>query len=92
MHNFWTNRVGGPELDQQAIEILPPQTNSFLNRICKVTTWVDGDLLKVFRLRSLERHRDPLDIRPSEPKRQVFELCGLGEIKRRRPRRVYIHE
>lgn len=70
---------------------LPFLKNRFLNRVYKVT-WLDSDLLKVFGLNSLEHHRDLLDIRPSAPERHIFEVCGLGEIKQRHPRRVYIHE
>ena len=35
----------------------------------KGDTWADGDMLNVFGLDSLERYRDPPDIRPSTPKR-----------------------
>ena len=42
-----------------------------------------GDTFKVFGINGLERHRDSLDGRPCRctQKHQVFELCGLGEVK-----------
>jgi hypothetical protein len=53
--------------------------------------WMNSDPLQVFGLDSLEYRRGPLDVRSSAPERQIFEFCGLGEIKRRFPRHDYIH-
>ena len=52
----------------------------------------DRDTLKVLGIDSLERHRDPLDVRlcPILRKGQVFELCGLGEVKENHPRYVWV--
>jgi len=53
------DRMRSPELDQQAVEVLP-----FLTNRCACeggSVRVDGDLLEAFGLDGLERHDDPLE-------------------------------
>ena len=62
------------------------------NRFYEGTTQVEGDLLEVFGFDSLQRHGDPLDAQPSQPKRRIFELRGPGEVNQRRLRRACVRE
>ena len=64
--------------------------NRFPNWVCAGSVAVDGDLLNVFGFYRWKRHGDPLNARPPAPKRQILELCGLGEVKRRHPRHIYV--
>ena len=41
----------------------------------------DGYLLKIFGFDSLECGDNPVDIRSSAQKHQIFEFRGLGEIR-----------
>jgi len=82
--DLYTTRMRGPELDQQAVEILPFLEKRVLNRVGG--GWVDGNMLKGFRFHGLERCGDhPRDVQRSPPKRQMFEFCSLGEVKEKRP-------
>jgi len=55
--------------------------------------WEDGDVLKAFtRFDRFERRDNPLDTQPFPLQLQIFEFCGLGEVKARCPRRFYTRE
>lgn len=87
IHDPWTNRVRGPEFEQQVVKVLPFPMNCLVNR----ALWgggqlVDPDQPKVFGFDGSERRGDPLDTHPSPPKYQVLKFCGLGEVRQRRPR------
>jgi len=62
-----------PELDQQAVEVLPFLINCILNRVGGAT-WIEGDMLKGPGFNGLERCGDPLDSQPSPAKLQVLEF------------------
>jgi len=80
----------GLKLDQQAIEVLPFLINRILNH--ESGGWVDGDTLKGFGSDGLERRGDPFDVQRSPPELQIFEFCGLREVKEKRPRRSCVRE
>ena len=79
-------------MDQQAVEFLQLLTSFLLNPAREDTMWVDGDLLEVLGLDSLECHGDPLDPRTPASERQTFESCGRGEVERRLYGPAYVHE
>jgi len=82
--------VGVAELDQQAVEVPPFLINDLLNRLWEGVKRVDADTLKDFGFDGLERGADPLYARPSLQKLQIFEFCGLREVKQKRTRRGYV--
>ena len=91
VHEARTNRMRGPESDQQAVQIQPFLTNHFLDRVFGGNSvQADGDPSKVFGLNGLERRDDRVNPRSSTQKHQTFEFRGLGEIKERRPS-GYVH-
>ena len=93
VHDLWANRVCSPESDQQVVKVLPFLMIRPIDHFSEGEgTQLDGDPLKFFRSNGLERHGDPPHARPSPPKHQILEFCGLGEVKERLPKRVYVHE
>ena len=75
VQDLYTNRMQGPQLDQQAVEVLPFLMNCVLNR--EGSCWVEGDMLKGFGFDGLERRGDPLDVQRSPPKCQILKFRGL---------------
>ena len=73
--------MGGTELDQQAVEVLPFRINPFTNSLLEEVRRVDVDALNTPGFDGLECHGDPPDTRLYPPKRDTFEFRDLGEVK-----------
>jgi len=72
-----------PELGQQTVQLLPLPLNRFLKPVRHGgVIGLQGDLLKVLGFDGLERLGYPSYARPHAQKHQLFELPGLGEVKR----------
>ena len=78
---MWTNRVGGPELEQQTFEVLPFPMNLFSDRLWEGVWRANADKLNPFGFDSFECRDDPLSARLCLHKLQMFKFCGHGEVK-----------
>ena len=58
----------------------------------RFTAQADGNLLKVFGLDGSKCRDDPVDIRFRAQKRQILDICGVREVRKRRPTRACVHE
>ena len=87
IHDLWTDRMRGPKLDQQVVEVIPLLTNwarIHINVREDVRIGPQGDPLEVLGFDGLERLGNPLDAWPCALERQVFEFRGSGEVERGR--------
>ena len=72
---------------------IPEGGGRFLNRAPEDSSeQVDGDPLNLFGFDVLDRRGNLLDVCPSPPKHQIFELCGPREAKQRCPRHPHFRE
>jgi len=70
-----------PELDKQAVQVLPLLGNPFCNRASEcASSGLNGDSSKVLGFDGLERRDDPLHVWPPTSKYHVFEFRGGGEV------------
>jgi len=74
VHDPGTNGMGGPELDQQVVEVLPFLINGFRN--CFVVQ-VDANTSKAFGYDGSERRGDPSDTRLCQRKLHILEFRSL---------------
>jgi len=75
-----------PELDQQAVQVMPLLANRFPKFVCQgVVIGSRGDLLKALGFDGSESLGYPSYARPHAQKHQLFEFLALGEVKRSRP-------
>ena len=70
------------------VEFLPLRTCHCLGRVTydgghEGYVEEDGDSLNVLRFGGSERSADPLDARRARSELHIFELWGVGEVKRR---------
>jgi len=57
----WANRVGGPETNQDVVEVLPFVINHLLNRLLEAAGRVDVDMSNGLGFDRLENGGNPLD-------------------------------
>jgi hypothetical protein len=81
VRNRWGNRTRGPQLDQQAVEFVPFPEMPFCWSEEDVVK-EDVDSLEVVGLDGSETRDDPLHVRSAPLKFHLFEIRGLGEVKR----------
>ena len=80
IHDLRMNQTRNPELDQRAVEILPPFLVNCLNRVRKGNgIGLHGEIVEGSWVRWSGA---PPQAWSCPQKRQVFEFCGCGEVKR----------
>ena len=80
-------------MDQRVVEGLPFPGGRSLNRAPKDSSeQVDGGPLNPSGFDGLDRLSNLLDVCPSPPKYQIFELCGPREVKQRCPKHPHFRE
>ena len=86
-----TDRMGGPESDQQAVQVMPLVTDQSLEPVrLGAVVGLQGDLLKVLGFDGLERFGDPPHARLRAQKLQSFEFRSRGEVNRSCCGRIWV--
>ena len=72
----WASRIGGPEINQQTVEVLPFLINCFIDGLPGGVKRVDVDTSNALGFDGLNYGGNPLDTRGSPQKAQTFEFRG----------------